>query len=299
MVCQLLIKMKVFTILIFTIIILKSSLIYSQTLNDEIITLSNDTIYGQVNSVNNTNVFYDIETRHGISHYCLLLSTVRKIIIDKNNHPYITSAEKADTILYKSENVLSNGKVLVAQYTKFNNWKDKPRSIFFYEGDKVALKCYKNDTIIKKGRIVSFSDSSVLISIDRTNKHDNYKKIVKDNNVMILSDSSGIINAKKINLDDIKEINHYKSGTVLKTGLSIFGGLMGAAVVMNVTFQPEYDEYGDVVNDNTYTILTLAVIAIMDLITIIPAGLIDLASVKYCRMNKDWKLIVTNDKSLY
>jgi len=147
--------------IIIIIFILNSSLGFSQTFNDKIITFTGDTISGRIMLVNNDNVFYYINIKNNIDYKSLSLSSVRHIILGKGNHAEISLTGEKDSIIDKTNWITK--KVLIVEKTILRKNQAIPKSIAFTEGESIVIKRYNNKTIVK-GKIESISDSSVSVN---------------------------------------------------------------------------------------------------------------------------------------
>lgn len=138
-----------------------------------------------------------------------------------------------------------------------------PTYIIIREGRKVSIKRYNND-IFEKGKIDFISDSSISIS------------------------------GKQININEIQKIRANKGikETIIGMSSSVF--FASLIVIMDRTYQPHYNDYGDDVTRNSLLfpetlcgmfVLTGGIIAI--------AGIIDMTICRNYNLDKNFKLIVS------
>ena len=248
--------------LIIIIFLLKCTLAFSQDFNDKLITTTGDTIRCQVTSVNNDNVFYYIIVKNKINNGGISLMYVKKIIIDKSNNPLILLKGKRDTIitLGKQDSLLASKKLIVER-TKLLKNQLQPTRVTFMIGNKVAIEKYNYKTI--SGLIENISDSSIQIK------------------------------GKEIKIKDIKRINKIRGITSTIIGLSC---ALSAGIFFLIisNYQPAEDNNGNYVYGNDYTVFVI--ICITSTLTgfvALTAGIIDIATIKYYRMDKNWKIVIS------
>jgi hypothetical protein len=81
------------------LLILKSSLIFSQNFNDKIITWKGDTIKCEITLINDYDFFYDKLINQKIKKDCISTLKVKNYILDKASNPDISITKKKDTSL--------------------------------------------------------------------------------------------------------------------------------------------------------------------------------------------------------
>ena len=249
--------------LIIIIILIKCSLAFSQEFNDKLITTTGDTIRCQVTSVNNDNVFYAVKIKNDFSIESLSIVYVKKLIIDKENKPQILLTGKRDTLITTGvDDTLAKSKKLIVEQTKLREGNKWPRHITFIAGKRIVIKKYHDKKIIR-GPLEYVTDSSILVK------------------------------GKFIKIKEIQSVQRHSGGTLLVVGLSTSASFIIIAEGVNVLTVPKYDKYGDITNDPTNIIITIFVIGVLDLFTVVPAGIVQLALTKNYRMDKNWKIVIS------
>jgi hypothetical protein len=89
--------------LIIIFFILKCSFIFSQNINDRIVTWNGDTIKCQITLINDFDIFYDLKVKNKIKNESISVLKVRTYILDKNSKPEIYSVKKFDTTMTFAE----------------------------------------------------------------------------------------------------------------------------------------------------------------------------------------------------
>jgi len=250
------------------IFILKSSLTFTQNFNDRIVTLTGDTIRCQITLVNSNNIFYNLKIKKSVQNENISLLQVKDWIIDKNNKPEILLKRQSDSLnLSTKDNSTYQTNTLVAQRTRLRDGQELTSQVMFLIGKKVYIRRYNNDTLVK-GVLECVTDSSIMIK------------------------------GKLIKIKDIKIISKHRGGDILIIGLSSLAVLTVAIFVDKALFDPGVDKYGNAIEAHGYYESEMAFLfcGFLDVVTVIPTGLIKLSLTRHYKMDRGWKLKVAKEK---
>ena len=245
--------------------ILKSSLIFSQNFNDKIVTLTGDTIRCQILKIDSSNILYNLKVKKSFQNVYISKSLVKDWMIYKNNL-HSTSWNHQGDSLFNVVNERSNDitKSLIAERIITKNGQQLTQQVIFTLGTMVYIRKYNSNTLVN-GVIEYVSDSSITI------------------------------NEKSINLD-IKIISKNRGGDVLIIGLSLIALSPIAFMVGRSIYPIKLDQYGDDINGDNILSFDMKIILFdfIDLITVVPQGIVKLATTKHYNTDNGWRLYTKN-----